>query len=233
MNTTPASVETQASLHQVANPGQLAAAWADVLASDLDDGVLGAGVSRFSEDAEENLAKLAADLATGSYEPGLLVPVGIPRPDGRMRTLHIPSVRDRVVERSVLTALTPVVDPLLGPFSYAYRPGLGVADAVQAIATLRDEGLRWLARSDFHDCFGSVPVPLLRRMLPALVEDRGLLALIEALLDRRAAARGEAAVVRGLPQGSPLSPLWTNLVLPGSTRTWHGPGSRRCGTPMM
>jgi len=213
MSANPGPGAVAPTLHYVADPGRLAAAWADVLASDLDDGALGTGVSRFNEDAEENLARLAADLAAGAYEPGLLTPVGIPRPDGQVRMLHVPSVRDRVVERSVLTALTPVVDPLLGPFSYAYRPGLGVADAVQAVAGLRDEGLGWVARSDFHDCFGSVPVPLLRRMLPALIEDPGLLTLIKALLGRRAAARGTAAVVQGLPQGSPLSPLWANLVL--------------------
>jgi CRISPR-associated protein Cas1 len=117
------------------------------------------------------------------------------------------------VERAILTVLTPVIDPWLGPFSYAYRPGLGVADAVQAIALLRDEGLRWVARADFDDCFSNIPVPLLRRMLGVLVEDAGLLSLIESLLARPAAARGSAAMVHGLPQGSPLSPMWANLVL--------------------
>jgi hypothetical protein len=106
-----------------------------------------------------------------------------------------------------------VIDPWLGPFSYADRPGLGVSDAVQAIPLLRDEGLGWAARADFHDCFGSIPMPLLRRMLSVLVEDAGLLSLIESLLGRRAAARGSAAVVPGLPQGSPPSPMWANLVL--------------------
>ena len=132
-----------------------------------------------------------------------------------MRTLHVPAVRDRVVERAVLAVLTPVIDPLLGPFSYAYRPGLGVADAAQAVAALRDEGLGWVARSDFHDCFGSIPVPLLRHMLSVLIEDPGLSGLIGELLGRRAAAHGAGAVVQGLAQGSPLSPLWANLVLAG------------------
>jgi retron-type reverse transcriptase len=202
-------------LGRVADPGRLAAAWADVLASDRDDGVLGAGVARFAQDADEYLARIAADLESGSYEPGQLTPVAIPRPDGQMRMLHIPAVRDRVVERSVLAVLTPAIDPLLGPFSYAYRPGMGVTDAAQAVAALRDEGLGWLARSDFHDCFGSVPVSLLRRVLSVLIEDPGLLALVEALLNRRAAAHGGAAVVKGRPQGSPLSPLWANLILAG------------------
>lgn len=145
-------------LARVANPPQLAAAWSDVLASDLDDGVLGQGVARFAEDAELHLADIAAGLESGSYEPGRLTPVDLPRADGQTRVLHIPTVRDRIVERAILAVLTPMIDPWLGPFSFAYRPGLGVADAVQAVAQLRDEGLRWVARADFDDCFGSIPV---------------------------------------------------------------------------
>jgi len=212
---TPASPahHLHATLANVAGPEQLAAAWADVLAGDRDDGVLGPGVARFARDAEQFLAEIAAQLTAGTYQPGPLTPVALPRPDGQTRLLHVPSVRDRIVERAILAVLTPVIDPWLGPFSYAYRPGLGVADAVQALAGLRDEGLLWVARSDFHDCFGSIPVPLLRRVLAVLVEDTRLLALIGSLLSRSAAARGSAAVVRGLAQGSPLSPLWANLVL--------------------
>lgn len=204
-----------AALTQVAEPGQLASAWADVLASDREDGVLGPGVTRFADDADEHLAIISAALRDGSYQPGLLTPVGLPRPDGKSRILHIPSVRDRIVERSILAVLTPVADPLLGPFSYAYRPGLGVADAAQAIARLRDEGLTWVARSDFHDCFGSIPLSLLRRILAGLIEDRSLLMLIDALLGRRAAGHGSGSAVTGLAQGSPLSPLLANLVLAG------------------
>jgi CRISPR-associated protein Cas1 len=205
----------RAGLGQVADAGQLRDAWTDVLASDSDDGVLSAGVARFARDADRYLAEIAAQLESGNYEPGRLTPVRLPRPDGQTRMLHIPAVRDRVVERSVLAVLTPVIDPWLGPFSYAYRPGLGVADAAQAIARLRDEGLHWVARADFHDCFGTLPVACLRRMLHALVDDAALLSLIEALLGRRAAAEGSDAVVKGLAQGSPLSPMWANLVLAG------------------
>ena len=203
----------QASLAQVADLGQLTAAWDDVLASDRDNGVLGPGVARFARDAKENLAEMAAQLSADAYRPGRLAPVSLPRGDGQVRLLHVPVVRDRVVERSILAALTPVIDPWLGPFSYAYRPGLGVADAVQAIARLRDEGLCWVARADFHDCFAHVPVSRLRRILHVLVQDAPLLGLIEALLDRQAAAPATVALVKGLPQGSPLSPLWANLVL--------------------
>ncbi len=213
--TTPPGLAARVTLTEAADAARLAAAWADVLASDLDDGTLGAGVSRFSQDAEHNLAEISAQLSSGTYRPGLLTPVGIPRPDGQVRMLHVPAVRDRVVERSVLAVVSPLIDPLLGPFSYAYRPGLGVADACQAIARLRDEGLGWVARTDFHDCFGSMSVSRVRRLLTALIEDSGLRVLIDKLLDRRPARQqvGYQPPFSGLPQGSPLSPLWANLVL--------------------
>ncbi len=102
-----------------------------MLAPDLDDGVLGAIVSHFAENADQNLADISAQLISGEFEPGRLTPIVLPRPDGDLRVPHIPTVRDRIVERSVLAVVTPVIDPWLGPFSYAYRPGLGVADAVQ------------------------------------------------------------------------------------------------------
>jgi CRISP-associated protein Cas1 len=203
----------RASMAQVADLGQLTVAWNDVLAGDRDDGVLGPGVARFAQDAEQNLTAMAEQLSAGTYRPGHLTPVSLPRADGQVRLLHVPVVRDRIVERSILAAVTPVIEPWLGPFSYAYRPGLGVADAVQAIARLREEGLGWVARADFHDCFTHIPVSRLKRILGILVEDAALLILIETLLDRQAAAPGSAARVKGLPQGSPLSPLWANLVL--------------------
>lgn len=214
MTVTDAPSRLRATLAEVGDTDRLAAAWDEVLASDLHDGILGAGVARFAQDADQNLASITAELIAGDYHPGWLTPVSLPRPDGQIRLLHIPTVRDRIVERSALGVVTPVIDPWLGPFSYAYRPGLGIADAAQEVARLRDEGLIWVARADFHDCFGTIPVPLLRRELRALISDTALITLIEEFLERRPASRpGIRSELRGLPQGSPLSPLWANLVL--------------------
>jgi CRISPR-associated protein Cas1 len=172
-------------------------------------------VARFAENADQNLADIGAQLLEGEYRPGWLTPVSIPgHLDGRPRVLHVPTVRDRVVERSVLAVVSAVIDPWLGPFSYAYRPGLGVADAAQAVAALRDEGLGWVARADFHDCFGTIPLARLRRLLPVLIDDVRLLDLIEAFLARQPPPHTDGRLrLTGLAQGSPLSPLWANLVL--------------------
>ena len=191
----------------------LRSCWDDVLAGDREDDLLGAGVARFSREADARLEELAHQVATGEYQPGLLVRVAMLREDGQTRLLHVPPVRDRIVERAVLGLVTPIVDPLLGPTVFAYRPGLGVCDAVQALARLRDEGLGWVARADVADCFPNIPLPHLRRLITALVEDGPLLDLIEAFLARASTGRGGLRGVVGLGQGCATSPLWANLVL--------------------
>ena len=132
-------------------------AWVDVL--DRSDGgeEMPESVARFHQDAEANVAQIRCELLDGSYRPSHLHEILIPKADGSFRELAIPRVRDRIVERSVLAAITPHVDPWLGAASYAYRPGLGVADAVQAVVRLREEGLGWVLRADVRDCFSTIP----------------------------------------------------------------------------
>lgn len=200
-------------------------AWDEVLDNDASDGMLSAGVRRFEEDLDDQLGRLVADLAWGAYEPRDLTEVLIDTPDGGQRQLLIPAVRDRVVERAVLDVVTPLVDPHLGLASYAYRPGLGVTDAVQAVVALREEGLTWVVRTDVDDCFPSVPVGLARRMFAALVDDADLLRVVDLLMARAYVARKRGRrMVRGLPQGCALSPLMTNLVLSQVDQAVQGRG---------
>lgn len=188
-------------------------AWSDVLAKDSADGHLTTGVTRFEEDLEAHLERLVADLAWAVYEPRDLTRVVLEE-DPNRRVLHVPAVVDRVVERAILEQLTPLVDPVLGPAAYGYRPGLGVADAVEAVVGLREEGLGWVLRADVDDCFPTIPVGLARRMLGALVDDEELLAVVDQLLSRRFTWPGHGRrMMTGLAQGSPISPLLSNLVL--------------------
>lgn len=188
-------------------------AWEDVLDNDREDGVLSPAVAKFADDADTQLELLSEQLTDRTFVPQDLTEVSITDGDDT-RTLHIPAVRDRVVERSLLGAITPWVDPVLGFASFAYRPGLGVADAVQTLVGYREEGLRWVLRTDVNDCFPSVPVAHARRLLGALVPDAEALAIVDLLLDRAAIRpRRGRGVMRGLAQGCALSPLLANLVL--------------------
>lgn len=203
-------------------------AWLAVLKNDQEDALLSAGSARFLENLDENLATLAAQLHASTYAPGELTPVTL-EGDDKQRQLHIPRTRDRIVARAILDVVSPIVDPHLGPAAYAYRPGLGVADAVQAVTALRDEGLRWVLRTDVRDCFPSIPKDTALRRFTVLVEDDRLVDVVAALLARTyRAPTGGFRALTGLPQGCPLSPLLANLVLADLDR-----GMLRSGFPTI
>jgi CRISPR-associated protein Cas1 len=219
---------SRALLDQVADPAHLAAAWEEVAAGKTASapgavrgdflGEVGgeswtSGIVRFAENADARLTRLAEALASKTYSPGPLTRVEIPKASGGIRELDVPRVADRVVERCLLNTVTPLVDPVLSPAAYGFRPGLGVADAVQRVAALRDAGAAWVLRSDVDDCFASLPVELALRRLRELLPDFSVEWLLAALFRRRTRTRRGMREVLGAPQGSSLSPLLCNLVL--------------------
>lgn len=179
-------------LDRVANPSALADSWKRVLANDAADDVLSPGVQRFAQHADTRLDELRQRLLSGEYLPARLARVSIPKENGDERVLHIPPVADRIVERAVLSVLAPLIDPLLGPSSFAYRPGLGVVDAVQEVARFRDEGFTHVLRTDIDDCFPSIQIEPLRRILGVLVPDPELIAILDLLLCPPPARSGSA-----------------------------------------
>lgn len=194
-------------------------AWESVMRvaeKDVADRGLSHGITSFMRDAETRLASLADELAAGTYVPADLI--GLEISDGdHLRRLAVPAVRDRVVARAILELVTPVVDPLLGPASFAYRPGLGVRDAVQAVAQLRDNGLSWVVRTDIDNCFAHLPVArgrdLLDQSLTGLPSRQKVMSVVDLLHARLVKDRGGRRAEPGLPQGCPLSPVIANLIL--------------------
>lgn len=133
--------------------------------------------------------KLAEQLASGEYTPAPLWRVTIPKESGEERVLHVPTVRDRIVERSVHDVIAPFVDPWLGPTSFAFRQGIGVADALQEVVKWRDAGFTHVLRADIEDCFPTIPRHTAVRMLKATLPDRSLDNLIDALVLHRTGNR--------------------------------------------
>lgn len=196
----------------VAEEQLLVEAWQHVRDRALADGDAGPAVSRFERGVVSRLSRLAEELRTNRWRPHAVTAVEIPKRAGGTRTLGVPSVEDRVVERAVLQVLDPVIDPVLMPTSYGYRRGLGVNDALDALRDAYVSGFRHVLRSDFDECFSMLPRWGIVARLREVVDDSLLCGLIELLVFRPESG-GRTPRKLGLAQGSALSPLLCNLYL--------------------
>jgi CRISP-associated protein Cas1 len=203
-------------------------AWADARDAALADGVAGPEVEQFEAAAARRISRLAQSLVDGTFTPGPLVRVDIAKPAGGLRRLEVPSLADRIVERALLAELDAVIDPLLLPWSFAYRRGLGVRDALACLVEARDAGAAWVARADVNDCFDRIPRWEVLRRLRAAVTDTQAVDLVRRLLDRPVAGKRVAGPDRGLGlhQGTVLAPLLSNLYLDAFDRSMLAAGYR-------
>ncbi|MFE1596977.1 reverse transcriptase domain-containing protein [Nocardia sp. NPDC058705] len=188
-----------------------------------DEPVPHAEVMAFRDGLLANLAAIGSALRAGTWEPGPLRRATIAKSAGGQRVLHIPPLVDRIAERAIAAVLTVHIDPQLQPDSYGFRPGLGIEDAIGALRERIADGQRWVIRTDFEDCFGSIRVEQCLSEMAAAVDDPAVLDLV-AKAARRSV--GERAGV-GVAQGSPLSPVLVNHFLDGAGSRWLGRGCLR------
>lgn len=201
-------------INKISQPLNLQLAWSSVLSNDEEDGRLAPSVERFAALAHQHLPELGRALLNGSYQPGPFRSVRISDSDGDDRELHLSHVVDRVVERAVAQVLADIIDPLLSPWSFAYRPGMGVREAVRALTDARDSGSTWVVRSDLKSCFDSIDRERLLLDVERVVGDETVVTLVRLLVSRPVRDAGRLFdTSRGVPQGSPLSPLLSNLFL--------------------
>ena len=188
--------------------------WRMVLAKDASDGILQHKTKEFAEHLDDFLTELSESLRSGTYEPDPLLSFGIPKgTSGEVRTLHIPSIRDRVVERAVVNTITHKADLAMSPCSFAYRTGIGTDDAVDHLARLRDAGYCYVLRTDIEDYFPNLNIEDALATLSPIAGCPRTIDLIR-LIARPGRARGERRTRnRGIAQGSCLSPLLANLAL--------------------
>jgi len=159
-------------------------AWRALREAALADGEAGAEVERFEAAAARKVSELAASLSDGTFQPSPVFRVEIAKPGGGVRRLAVPALADRIVERALLVELDAVIDPLLLPWSFAYRRGLGVREAVASLAEARDEGAAWVARCDVNDCFDNIPRWEVIHRLREVVHDVAAVDLVRRFMDR-------------------------------------------------
>jgi RNA-directed DNA polymerase len=164
---------------------------------------------------DEMLPRLASELLAGTYVPGEIRRVWIPKASGGQRGLGIPNVIDRVVQEALRLVLEPIFEPTFHEASHGFRPGRSCHTAVARAAGYVDEGYEWVVDIDLEKFFDTVNHQRLMARLAQRVGNQCLLKIIGRLLKAKVVLPDGVCVSteEGVPQGGPLSPLLSNIVL--------------------
>lgn len=210
---------TQDLFARVVDGSTLMRAWSEIRDADADSEHSSKAVQRFESRALEHLTHIKAQLDSRTWSPGpvhtFVLPGTVPP-----RTLTVSAVRDRIVERALAEVVSEVVDHSFSPFSFGYRKGLGVRDALAALREARDSGFTHVAKADVSRAFDSVPRKAAVRSMAERVPDARVVDLIVALLGR---LEGGLSGM-GLPQGSSISPVLFNCYLDAFDRAMLNAG---------
>jgi len=190
-------------------------------------GVDGMTVHELAGYLEEHWPAIREQLLGGTYKPQPVKRVEIPKPDGGVRKLGIPTVLDRFIQQAVLQVLQAQWDPTFSEHSYGFRPGRSAHQAVEAAQQYIAEGLRFVVDLDLEKFFDRVNHDRLMAAIAQRVKDKRVLKLIRAFLSAGVMENGlVGATDEGTPQGGPLSPLLSNLVLDELDRELEKRGHR-------
>lgn len=194
---------------------QLKESWKLVKANGGAAGVDGQTLESFGSKLEEELKHLSTEVRNWDYRPQPVRRVEIPKPGNReKRKLGIPTVRDRVLQQSIRQSLEPLYEPEFSEFSFGFRPGKGQQDAIEAAHCMVASGKDWVVDIDLEKFFDRINQDRLIHTLSLKVRDKRVLRLIGLVLRSGINHRGSYEPnTQGAPQGSPLSPLLSNIVL--------------------
>jgi RNA-directed DNA polymerase len=217
-------------MEAVVERGNMVRAYRRVLKNNGAPGVDGMPVTELRDylagGAWERMKK---ELLEGRYRPSAVRPVEIPKPDGGKRHLGIPTVVDRLVGQAIHQVLEPVFDPEFSESSYGFRRGRSAHDAVVKAQGYVTEGYRWVVDIDLAKFFDTVNHDVLMTAVANRVKDSRMLRTLYAFLNTGILADGiVSARSEGTPQGSPLSPLLSNILLDRLDKELESRGHRFC-----
>lgn len=177
------------------------------------------GVDRMTIDEmlpylKENGKQLTKKLLEGKYKPQPIRRVEIPKDNGGVRTLGIPTVIDRVIQQAINQVLTPIFEEIFSDNSFGFRPGRSCHDALNKTLEYVNEGKEWVVDIDLEQFFDRVNHDMLMFKTARVIKDKRVLKLIRAYLNSGVMINGVVSTTdEGTPQGGPLSPLLSNIML--------------------
>jgi RNA-directed DNA polymerase len=190
-------------------------------------GVDGMRVEELPSHLKEHWVSILKKLEEGKYQPSPIKRQEIPKPGGGMRKLGIPTVLDRFIQQAVQQVLSPIFEETFSDHSYGFRPGRNAHDAVKAAQGHIQEGYTWVVDIDLERFFDTVNHDRLMARMKETVKDKRVLRLVNKYLKAGIMVNGVViGVEEGTPQGSPLSPLLSNIVLTELDRKLEERGHR-------
>ncbi len=210
-NTTP---EEEQLMEQLVERSNMKKAYAQVMRNKGAAGIDNMPVESLMPYLREEWPEIREQLLKGQYKPKSVRKVEIPKPDGGRRQLGIPTVLDRLIQQAINQILSPIFEPTFSENSYGFRPGRSAHHAVQQAKKYQTEGRRWVVDMDLAKFFDEVNHDILMSKIANRVKDKKLLLLIRRYLQAGIMSDGlVSARDKGTPQGGPLSPLLSNIVL--------------------
>jgi RNA-directed DNA polymerase len=202
-------------METIASRDNLWRSWQQVAANDGAAGPDKQSVDIMRERIEETLETLRRELLAGGYRPGAIRRVWIPKASGGQRGLGIPNVIDRIVQQAVHQVLSPIYEPTFHESSHGFRPRRSCHTAITEAQEHLRQGYEWVVDLDLEKFFDRVHHERLLARLRARVEDERVLALVRKMLKSKVVMPDGVVVAteEGTPQGGPLSPLLSNIVL--------------------
>jgi RNA-directed DNA polymerase len=201
-------------LMQALSRENMAAAWKRVKANKGSAGVDGMTIEQAAEHLKTSWPQIRKELRNETYRPQAVRRVEIPKPGGGIRELGVGAVIDRLIQQALLQVLQPLIDPTFSKSSYGFRPGRSAHDAVLAAQQYAQDGFRVVVDVDLEKFFDLVNHDILMDRLAKRIADKAVLRLIRKYLQAGVMINGVVVErAQGTPQGGPLSPLLSNVLL--------------------
>ena len=201
-------------LERILSEENIKTAYKRVYANKGAGGVDGVTVQELEEYMQENWNCIKEQIRTRTYKPQPVKRVEIPKPNGGVRKLGIPTVIDRVIEQAITQILTPIFEPLFSDFGYGFRPNRRCEQAIVKLLEYFNDGYIWVVDIDLEKFFDNVPQDKLMSYVGRVIHDGDTESLIRKYLKAGVMENGiyKPADI-GTPQGGNLSPLLSNIML--------------------
>ena len=201
-------------LEEILSRENMQLAYKRVKANKGAGGVDGITIEEVDKYLKENWEDIQEKIRRRKYKPKPVKRVEIPKPNGGVRNLGIPTVVDRIIEQAIAQRLTPIVEPHFSEYSYGFRPGRRAQQAVIKLLEYFNDGYTYVVDIDLEKFFDNVPQDKLMTLVHKLINDPDTESLIRKYLNAGAMIKGRyEETSKGTPQGGNLSPLLSNIML--------------------